>query len=146
MKIPVSLYHAIASSGPGDTSPLFLGDFAYADGGFRYVDWQLMQALSTAPPLRVRIGGSVQAPKLLNRVAPVYPQEARAKHIEGTVKLHVILAKDGTVRQVGLLSGDPMLAQAAANAVWQWKYQPTLLNGQPIEVDTEVTVVFQLGN
>jgi len=146
MKIPASLYHAAASSGPNDSSPIFLGDFVYASGGFRYVDFQLMQALSIAPPMRVRIAGNVQAPKLLNRVAPVYPQEARAKHIDGTVKLHVILAKDGAVREVGLISGDRMLAQAAANAVWQWKYQPTLLNGQPVEVDTEVTVIFQLAN
>ena len=105
-----------------------------------------MEALSTAPAIRVRIGGNVQAPKLLNRVNPEYPVQAKVAGIQGTVKLHVILAKDGSVRQLDVVSGDPQLVESAIKAVKQWKYEPTLLNGQAIEVDTVVGVVFQLRN
>lgn len=62
------------------------------------------------------------------------------------MKLHVILAKDGSVQQLDVVSGDPQLVESAVKAVKQWKYQPTLLNGEAIEVDTVVDVVFQLKN
>src|SRR6266404_7431698 len=74
------------------------------------------------------------------------PVQAKVAAIQGTVKLHVILAKDGSVRQLDVVSGDPQLVESAIKAVKQWKYEPTLLNGQAIEVDTVVEVVFQLRN
>jgi TonB family protein len=97
-----------------------------------------------APVTRVHIGGNVQAAKLINRVQPVYPEEARQAHIQGTVRLHLVLAKDGSVAQVQVVSGHPLLVQAAVDAVRQRCYQPTLLNGEPVEVDTVVDVVFAL--
>lgn len=146
MANPISIYGAATNSGPEDKSPTLLGDFVYVDGGFRYVDFGVMQALSTAPAMRIRIGGNVQRPKLINEVNPVYPAAARVNGIQGTVKLHVILAKDGSVRQIEPLGGDSQLVRAAIDAVKQWRYKPTLLNDQPVEVDTEVNVVFSLRN
>jgi TonB family protein len=146
MTSPTSLYGAATNSGPEDKSHTLLGDFVYVDGGFRYLDFEVMQALSTAPAMRIRFGGNIPRPKLIKEVNPVYPEAARANGVQGTVKLHVILAKDGSVRQVELVSGDPLLVQAAIDAVKQWRYRPSLLNGQPVEVDNEVNVVFSLKN
>jgi protein TonB len=93
---------------------------------------------------RIRIGGSVAGAKLINRVQPIYPTLARQTGIQGVVKLHAILGKDGSVQQLQVLSGHPLLVQAALDAVRQWIYQPTLLEGKPVEVDTEIDVFFQL--
>ena len=93
---------------------------------------------------RTRVGGAVQAAKLINRVQPIYPPLARQTRISGTVKLHAIIGKDGTVTQLQVVSGHPLLVQAALDAVKQWRYQPTLLNGEPVEVDTEIDVIFSL--
>ena len=121
----------------------FLGDFVYVDGGFRYLDKQILLALSNAP-MRVRIGGNVQAAKLVSRVQPVYRAEARQDHVEGTVALHVVIGKDGTVQEVSVISGPPALVQPTVDAVKQWRYQPTLLNGIHVEVDTQVSIIYQL--
>lgn len=104
---------------------------------------------SVAPPppkqqSRIRVGGNVTAAKIMNRVSPVYPALARQTRISGTVRLHAIIAKDGTVQQLEVMSGHPLLVQAALDAVRQWRYQPTLLNGEPVEVDTTVDVIFSL--
>src|SRR6516225_6059202 len=111
----------------------------------------LMSSILLAPPpppkaavTRTRVGGAVQAAKLVNRVQPVYPPLARQTRISGTVKLHAIIGKDGTVQQLQVVSGHPLLVQAALDAVKQWRYQPTLLNGEPVEVDTEIDVIFSL--
>jgi protein TonB len=101
-----------------------------------------------APPKptasRIKVGGNVTAARLQNKVTPVYPPLARQTRISGTVRLHAIIAKDGTVQQLEVLSGHPLLVQAALDAVRQWRYQPTLLNGEPVEVDTTVDVIFSL--
>jgi protein TonB len=104
---------------------------------------------SVAPPppkvqQRIRVGGNVTAAKVINRVNPLYPPLARQTRISGTVRLHAIIAKDGTVQQLEVMSGHPLLVQAALDAVRQWRYQPTLLNGEPVEVDTTVDVIFSL--
>jgi protein TonB len=93
---------------------------------------------------RTRVGGAVQAAKLVNRVQPVYPPLARQTRISGTVKLHAIIGKSGAVEQLQVVSGHPLLVQSALDAVKQWRYQPTLLNGEPVEVDTEIDVIFSL--
>jgi TonB family protein len=124
------------------------GYFTLVEGAYRRLDCRSL-GLVPAPlphpmygPLRV--GGNVQSAKIIKRVQPVYPVDAREARISGTVRLHVILAKDGTVGQLELMSGHPMLAQAAIDAVRQWTYQPTLLNGFPVEVDTTIDVIFAL--
>lgn len=96
-----------------------------------------------APP-HIRTGGNVHAAKIIKRIQPVYPPLARQTRIQGTVRLHVIIAKDGTIKQLEIMSGHPLLQQAALDAVRQWRYQPTLLNGDPVEVDTTIDVIFSL--
>ena len=93
---------------------------------------------------RIRQGGSVQAALLVNKVQPVYPPLARQTRISGTVRLHAIIAKNGSVEQLEVMSGHPLLVRAAMDAVQQWKYKPTLLNGDPVEVDTTIDVIFSL--
>ena len=110
----------------------------------------IIGGIGNAPPppkmtqKRITVGGNVVAAKIINRITPAYPPLARQTRIQGTVKLHAIIAKDGTVQQLEVLSGHPLLVQAALDAVRQWRYQPTLLNGDPVEVDTTIDVIFSL--
>lgn len=96
------------------------------------------------PPPPVRIGGNVQNARLTHRVLPVYPLEAVEQFVSGTVRLQAIIAVDGRVRDLQLLSGHPMLAPAAMEAVAQWRYRPTRLNGREVEVVTVIDVNFNL--
>jgi protein TonB len=93
----------------------------------------------------VRIGGSVVQANLIRMVQPVYPPIAKTAHISGTIVLHAIISKDGAIEQLEYVSGPPLLMRNAMDAVRQWRYKPTLLNGEPVEVDTTVSVVFTLG-
>lgn len=95
---------------------------------------------------RVRIGGNIMQKQVVHFVAPVYPPIARAAQVQGTVVLHGIIATDGSVKQLELVSGPPLLVQAAIDAVQQWRYRPTTINGEPVEVDTTIQVVFTQGD
>jgi periplasmic protein TonB len=86
----------------------------------------------------------VSAGLLVRKVNPNYPPLARQARIQGQVVLRAVIAKDGSIENLTLVSGHPMLAPAAIDAVKQWKYKPYLLNGEPVEVDTEVLVNFTL--
>ena len=101
---------------------------------------------STGRPQRIRVGGNVQATRLLQSVRPVYPDSAKLAGIEGTVLLEAVISREG--RLIGLRAvntmAHPDLVKAAQDAVSQWQYQPTLLNGQPIEVVTTITLNFRL--
>jgi TonB family protein len=124
----------------------FLGDFMYAEGGFRYIDKQVFLALSNAPPMRVSIGGNMMAAKIVSKVQPSYPPDARQDHVEGTVTLRIVIGTDRAIQDVSLISGHPALVQSALDAVKQWRYQPTLLNGKPVEVLTQVNINFSLAH
>jgi len=143
MQVPITLYDADGRS-PDQPYALFLGRYFYVQGGFRYVNDRVLQALSTAPPPRIRLGGQVVASKLVRQPQPIYPDEARKSHAEGSVVLHAIIGTDGHVKELSLVSGDPILADAAMTAVKQWQYQPTKLNDVPAEVDTTITVTFRM--
>jgi len=93
---------------------------------------------------RIRVGSNVAAARILEKVGPEYPERAREAHVQGTVRLHIIVGVDGDVKQTELVSGHPLLAQAAIDAVRKWRYQPALLNGEPVEVDSTVDVLFSL--
>lgn len=95
-------------------------------------------------PARIRVGRNVQAAKLTSHVIPVYPPVAIQANISGTVVLHVVIGSDGSVKDADAISGPQVLLQSAIDAVKQWRYQPTLLNGRPVEVDTSVQVVYGL--
>jgi protein TonB len=96
------------------------------------------------PPAQLQVGGDVQAAKIITRVIPAYPLMARQTRISGTVKLIGVIAKDGTVQKLQVVSGHPFLVQAALAAVRQWVYRPTLLNGEPVEVIAPIDVIFTL--
>jgi protein TonB len=92
----------------------------------------------------VQVGGDVQAAKLIRKIVPVYPRTAIIARISGTVRLQGIIGKDGSIQQLQVLSGPPLLINAALDAVRQWRYQPTLLNGEPVEVISPIDVIFHL--
>jgi protein TonB len=92
----------------------------------------------------VQVGGDVQAAKLIRKIVPVYPRTAIIARISGTVRLQGIIGKDGSIQQLQVLSGPPLLISAALDAVRQWRYQPTLLNGEPVEVISPIDVIFRL--
>jgi protein TonB len=97
-----------------------------------------------ATPQRVRVSSGVSSGLLIRRVNPTYPPLARQARIQGVVILQAQISKDGSIENLQLISGHPMLAPAAIEAVKQWKYKPYLLNGEPVEVDTQVQVNFTL--
>jgi protein TonB len=90
------------------------------------------------------VGGNVQAAKIIRQVIPVYPALAKQARVQGTVELLGIIATDGTVQQLHVIKGHPLLVQAALDAVRQWIYKPTLLNGDPVEVEAPIEVHFTL--
>lgn len=97
-----------------------------------------------ATPQRIRVGGNVQAANLVRKVTPNYPPLAKQARVQGTVKFQAIIGKDGTIQNLQLVSGHPLLVPAATDAVKQWLYKPTLLNGEPVEVITQIDVNFTL--
>jgi len=97
-----------------------------------------------AVPARIRVSAEVQENNLIHRVDPVYPSEAKNVHIQGTVTLSAVIDKEGHVSDLRLTSGPPLLVEAALSAVQQWVYNPTLLNGEPMEVQTIIHVNFTL--
>jgi len=101
-------------------------------------------AVPRAAPVRVRVSQGVSQGLLIHQVKPAYPALARQARIQGSVVLQAIIAKDGTIQNLRLVSGHPMLAPAAIDAVKQWRYKPYYLNGEPVEVETVVTVNFTL--
>jgi protein TonB len=99
-----------------------------------------------ATPQRIKVSDGVTTGMLIFRVQPVYPPLARMSRVQGAVQLHAVIGRDGTIQNLTTLSGHPMLVPAAVEAVRQWRYRPYLLNGEPVEVETQVTVNFTLGN
>jgi periplasmic protein TonB len=117
--------------------------------------WETTKPAVAAPPKvaespkpktsLLKVGGAVQAAKLIRQVKPAYPALARTARISGTVRLQAVIGTDGHIRNLLLLSGHPLLVPASIDAVMQWTYQPTLLNGEPVEVQTQIDVNFALG-
>jgi protein TonB len=96
-------------------------------------------------PKKINISGGVAQGMLLNKTAPSYPPIAKAARVSGTVVLQAMISKTGTIENLRVISGPAMLQQAALEAVKSWRYRPYLLNGDPVEVETTVNVVFTLG-
>jgi len=137
--------------------------FAYVDGSFRYIGntrlgfgkrlkdiahpARVVQGQAKpedSGPRRVQVGASVQQSKMIQQVPPIYPDVAKANHVQGTVILHAIIGKDGVVQQIQVKQGPCMLDEAAIRAVRQWRYSPTTINGSPVEIDTTISVIFTL--
>jgi len=104
----------------------------------------LPEMVAPMTPTKIRVGGNVQSANLIRKVTPVYPPLAKQARIQGVVRFTVTIGKDGTVQEVQLVSGHPLLVSPAQDAVWQWQYKPTLLNGQPVDVVTTVDVNYTL--
>jgi TonB family protein len=159
---PVPLYELRFQNGNH-----FLRFFAlvYVDGGFRFVlapkvpnhfpyrprparnaDAQSGSGDLDIPAAgtRIRQGGNVTAARLVKKVQPEYPHIARQEFLQGTVRLHAIIAKDGSISQLVVLQGYCSLAKSSLDAVSRWRYSPTLFSGQPVEVDTTIDVIFNL--
>ena len=104
------------------------------------------EAEAKAKAMRIRIGGNVEAAKVITRVQPIYPESAKTAGAQGTVLLHAVVGMDGRPLQLQVLNSQVNLdlARAAVEAVGQWRYQPTLLNGELVEIDTVITVNFKL--
>jgi periplasmic protein TonB len=97
-----------------------------------------------ATPQKVRVSQGVSQGLLIKKVQPPYPPLARQARIQGQVVLQADISKDGTIQNLRLISGHPMLAPSAIEAVKQWRYKPYFLNGEPVEVETQITVIFSL--
>lgn len=97
-----------------------------------------------AAPARIRVSAGVQQGNLINQVKPSYPPIAKAARIQGAVVLQAEISKQGTIENLRVISGHPMLVQSALDAVKQWRYKPYLLNGDPVPVETTITVNFTL--
>ena len=100
--------------------------------------------VAKAPDKPHQVGGDVQAAKLIRKIIPQYPPLAKQARVSGTVQLTGVIAKDGTIEQLQVVSGNPLLVPAALAAVKQWLYRPTFLNGQPVEVIAPIDVIFTL--
>ena len=104
-----------------------------------------VKAAAPPTPKIIHVGGNVQAALLISGPKPVYPLIAREARVQGTVELKAIIGKDGRVAKVQVADGNPLLVNAALEAVRKWVYRPTYLNGVPVEVATEIDVTFELG-
>lgn len=138
---PSAIPHAV--SGPG-------GIAGGAPGGVVGGFLSHAEVLASPPPAKpvgrtpIRVGGNIQEGKLIRRIEPVYPELAKRARVSGKVDLEIEVSEEGNVTKADVLRGHPLLAEAAANAVRQWKYSPTLLNGTPVSVKATVSVVFKL--
>jgi len=99
---------------------------------------------ASVDPAQVRVGGDIKEPKKIKDVKPVYPETAKATNIQGIMIIEIIIGTDGSVNEAKVLRPVPELDRAAIDAVMQWKYTPTLLNGEPVKVIMTVTVTFTL--
>jgi TonB family protein len=132
--------------------------FVYADDGFRFLENLGLPRWSDPPskdgppvkidasdvPSRIQLSGDVQNAKLVNRVVPIYPMDARQHGIQGTVRIHAVISRQGKVFEMRWESGPCILAEPAFRAVAQWRFKPTTLNGIPVEVDTTFDVNFKM--
>jgi TonB family protein len=98
------------------------------------------------PTGAVWVSSGIMQANLISKPDPIYPEIAKAAHVQGAVLLHAIVSKTGAVEALNVISGAAMLQQSSMEAVRQWKYKPYLLNGEPVEVDTTVTVTYTIGN
>jgi TonB family protein len=147
MVAPAHIYEVtiLHSTGRTDSVP---GLYIFSDGAFRVLNWQCLYELPNVSPMRIRLGATIAQGQLTYQLPPTYPKEARAKKITGTAVLHAIIGLDGSVLELEVANPDrvdPALAAAAMQAVQQWRYRPTILNGDSVEVDTSVSVTFTLG-
>lgn len=141
-KNPLNLY--TASVGKGSPMSALPGIYTRIQGSFRIVNWRTFYSLPNVKPIRVRPPAGSVLKQLIRQVNPVLPAELRGKKLQGTVLVHIVIDRDGNVIRAEPASGPPELHQVSVDAVRQWLFKPTLLNGEPVEVDTTVTIVYSI--
>lgn len=132
-----------------DTGPYIPGSTGQRSGrAVPFALWSSSNPMPVAPPPHVQTHpvriSHMSEGDLIRRVQPIYPSIARNARIQGAVVLSAIISKEGTIENLHILSGHPLLAGAAIEAVRQWRYRPYVLNGEPVEVETQITVNFSL--
>jgi TonB family protein len=133
-----SLSKGVNSTAPGEAPTVTIRPADHS----QFAD--LLSGPEPLPVMSAPVSHGVEQGKLIRKVDPVYPVQARAQHIGGSVVLEIRVAEDGMIRNVRTVSGDPQLVTAARQAVRQWQYSPTLLDGHPVETTKQVTVLFKL--
>jgi len=131
----------LSPEGSAAAGTAWMETFVYLQGAFRYVGGGASPFWVSPTSVDIL---AVQKPVLVHSVQPAYPPEARARQIEGTVRLHVLIGKEGQISKVEIVSGPKLLQQSAVDAVKQWRYTPPLVGGQPVSFDTHIDVVFSL--
>ncbi|HKW32540.1 MAG TPA: energy transducer TonB [Candidatus Acidoferrum sp.] len=135
-------YTAVTRKGSEDA--VLPSVYVYAQGAFRILNWGAFYGLPGVKPIRIRVGTSVAKRQLLYQVNPTMNEDARKQHAPGTVVLHMVIDSDGNISQLQPVSGPELLVPGALDAVRQWRFRPLLLNGDPVEVDTTVEIIFSL--
>jgi len=134
-------------SRPGEPLKASSGDlngyFVYDRTGFRFIPADILMKLPNERPVRIHLGMNVMQSKIINRVYPRYPPEAYTKRIRGKVVVRVDLDRDGKIQEAKVVDGNPILSQALLEAVKQWQFEPTRLNGDLVEVEVDVEMVFE---
>jgi TonB family protein len=120
------------------------GYFVFVEGGFRFIPQEVLMMLPHGRPVRIKLSMDLMNSKIINRTPMQVPPEAMRKHISGKVVVELILDVDGEIRESKLLEGDPILGNSVIEAVRKWKFEPTKLDGDPVEVDIEISIVFQV--
>jgi len=139
LTVPLDLYLADwKNSAPKGQDIIHIGYFWFLDGKFR---WDSTDDFFGGPPKPLL---DFTPFRIVEKIAPVYPPEAKAQGVQGTVKLHVSIQTDGSVKLLEVISGDPLLSPAAMSAVRQWRYEPGRVKGKPVNVDTTIEVNFTL--
>lgn len=136
---PPGIPGAIPGFGPGDPNGVPYGFASVLPPP------PLVARPTLPPPPRVKVSAGVSQGNLVHQVQPAYPPLAITARIQGSVVLAAVIARDGRIENLRVLSGPPMLVKAALDAVSQWRYRPYLLNSEPVEVETQITVNFKLG-
>ena len=147
--------HAVTSTEPAQSlAPPEVASSAWPAGAYESTS-AIPSAivLQSSPPLikaqshdPIRVGGGVSEANLIHRIQPVYPPLAKTTHVEGTVEFTATISKHGLIENLQLVRGHPLLVNAAREAILQWRYRPTLLNGEPVEVITDIVVKFTLNH
>jgi len=146
-KIPTSIRYIATAEPPLGDNIVGVPDLGQGTPG---VNASIFQGHSQQPIVHQAVTGPVHLTStiveglLLHKTIPVYPPIAKVTHKEGVVVLQATISAAGTIENLRVVSGDPMLQQAAQEAVSQWRYRPYLLNGRPVEVETTVNVIFKL--
>ncbi len=158
-RLPEALREKVEQSGvvqAGQTLPSFPSGLNSLVASLRSIDQhltlivtsrhedQIQVAVMLSTPQTIRVGGNVQSANLIRQVRPKYPPEAKQARIQGLVRFNAIIGRDGTIQNLEVVEGPPELVPAAMDAVKQWEYKPTLLNGAPVEVITTIDVNFTL--